>query len=445
MRSLYLSLLGLLTTATSATLQIVPGATWTAVNTGTHIQAHGGGITKVGDKWYWVGEDKTNGTAFINVNCYSSSNLVEWNYEGALLSQTASGDTGPGRVIERPKVIYNKSTNKYVMWMHIDSANYGEAKIGVATGDSVCGKYTYLRSEQPLGFQSRDSGVYVDDDGKGYLLTEDRENGLRINSLSDDYLTVVENVYTWAEKYESPALIKKNGVYFMFASQLTGWNPNDNYYSTATSLSGPWSAWEKFADSGSNTYASQTTFVLPIGGNFMYLGDRWVSSNLMRSTYVWLPLTIDGTTASMKNSVNWVLDPSTGSMNAGPTENTYEGETATLSGGAKSVSCSGCSGGSAAGYLGSSAGGTALFSNVQSSATTRTTIRIKHMNGDSSQRFANVSVNGNSQRVAFLPNGGSEPGSSVVHVDLNEGANEVEISGTGGWGPDVDRLMVPQS
>ncbi|CCT61079.1 hypothetical protein IAQ61_001636 [Plenodomus lingam] len=446
MRFLGLATIGLLAAVASASLQIVPGATWTATNTGTHIQAHGAGIIKVGNKWYWVGEDKTNGTAFININCYSSTNLVEWNYEGALLSQTASGDTGPGRVIERPKVIYNKKTNKYVMWMHIDSSNYGEAKIGVATGDSVCGKYTYLRSEQPLGHQSRDSGVYVDDDDKAYLLTEDRQNGLRINSLSDDYLNVVENVYTWAEKYESPAVIKKNGVYFMFASQLTGWNPNDNYYSTSTSLAGPWSAWKKFADSGSNTYASQTTFVLPVGNNFMYLGDRWVSGNLMRSTYVWLPLTIDGTTASMKNMVNWVLDPSTGSMTAGPTENQYEGEAATLSDGARSISCSGCSGTNAAGYIGGSTNGAVVFSDVQSSAATRTTIRIKHMNGDSSQRFANVSVNGKSQRIAFLPNGGSEPGTSVVHADLKQGANEVKISGfNNGWGPDVDRLMVPKS
>lgn len=59
------------------------------------------------------------------------------------------------------------------MWMHIDSGDYKEAKIGVATGDTVCGKYTYLRSEQPLGHQSRDSGVFVDDDDKAYLLTED--------------------------------------------------------------------------------------------------------------------------------------------------------------------------------------------------------------------------------------------------------------------------------
>lgn len=61
------------------------------------------------------------------------------------------------------------------MWMHIDSGDYKEAKIGVATSDTVCGKYTYLRSEQPLGHQSRDSGLYVDTDDKAYLLTEDVE------------------------------------------------------------------------------------------------------------------------------------------------------------------------------------------------------------------------------------------------------------------------------
>ncbi|KAF2831882.1 galactan 1,3-beta-galactosidase [Ophiobolus disseminans] len=445
MRSVTIATISLLVSATNAALQVVSGATWTATNTGQHIQAHGGGILKVGEKWYWVGEDKTNGTAFTNINCYSSSNLVEWNYEGALLTRTSSGDTGPSRVIERPKVMFNKKTNKYVLWMHIDSSNYGEAKIGVATGDSVCGKYTYVRSERPLGFESRDSGVYVDDDGKGYLLTEDRRNGLRINALSDDYLTITSNVYTWKEKYESPAIAKKGGVYFMFASQLTGWDPNDNYYSTSTSLSGPWSGWKKFADSGSNTYASQTTYILPVGDGFMYMGDRWISSNLMRSTYIWLPLTLSGTSASMKNSINWVLDTATGAMAAGASENSYEGETATLSGGAKSQSCSGCSGGKSAGYVGGSTSGAVVFGNVQSDKATKTTVRIKHLNGDSSQRVADVVVNGKSVRTAFLPHGGGDPASSVVHVELKQGSNEIRIAGTGGWGPDVDRIMVPLS
>ncbi|PSN65528.1 galactan 1,3-beta-galactosidase [Corynespora cassiicola Philippines] len=442
------ALFGWLGSIARASLQIVPGGTWTATNTGKHIQAHGGGILKAGDRYYWVGEDKTNGSAFQNINCYSSDNLVEWRYEGALLSRTASGDLGPERIIERPKVIFNKATNKYVLWMHIDSSNYGDAKVGVATGDSVCGKFEYKGSFRPLGFESRDQGVFVDDDGKGYLLTEDRKNGLRIDLLSDDYLTVQSATYLWSESIESPAMIKKNGVYFMFGSKLTGWDPNDNVYSTATNIAGPWSAWKTFADSGSKTYTSQTTFVLQVGNNFMYMGDRWIKDNLMRSTYIWLPLQISGTTATMKNAVNWIPNVQTGSMNAGPSETTYEGETAQLAGGAKTVSCSGCSNKSSAGYIGGPDNpGTVSFADVKSDATTRTTIRIKYLNGDSSQRYADVSVNGGaSQRVAFLPSGGSEPASGVLHADMKSGSNTIRIQGVdGGWGPDVDRLMVPLS
>ncbi|KAF2198012.1 Arabinanase/levansucrase/invertase [Delitschia confertaspora ATCC 74209] len=436
----------LLSAAVSATLQVVPGGTWTATNTGHHVQAHGGGVLKVGDTYYWVGEDKTNGSAFQNINCYSSTNLVEWKYEGALLSQTSSGDLGPNRVVERPKVIYNKSTKQYVLWMHIDSSNYGDAKVGVATGSSVCGKYNYKGSFRPLNFESRDMGLFVDDDEKGYLLTEDRKNGLRINLLSDDYLTVKSSTYLWKDSIEAPALLKKNGVYFMFGSKLTGWDPNDNVYSTATKLSGPWSAWKGFADSGSKTYKSQTNFVLPFGDSAIYMGDRWVSSNLMRSTYVWLPLSISGTTASMKNAVNWIPNISAGSTSSGPTENSYEGETAQLSGGAKSIACSSCSGKNAAGYIGGSNAGAVYFANVSGSVAARTTIRIKYMNGDKSERFADVSVNGGSaQRVAFLPGSGGEPDSSVLNVDLKAGENTVRVGMQEGWGPDVDRLMVPIS
>lgn len=130
-------------------------------------------MIEVDGTYYLIGEDKTGGSAFQNINCYSSKDLVSWTYVGALLSQTSSGDLGPSRVVERPKVIYNSSTKQYVLYLHVDDSSYGEAKVGVATGDSVCGKYSYLGSWRPLGFQSRDIGLYQDDDGKAYLLTED--------------------------------------------------------------------------------------------------------------------------------------------------------------------------------------------------------------------------------------------------------------------------------
>lgn len=62
----------------------------------------------------------------------------------------------------------------FLRWMHIDSSNYGEAKVGVATGSGgICDPYNYVRSFQPLGFQSRDMGLFKDTDGSGYLLSED--------------------------------------------------------------------------------------------------------------------------------------------------------------------------------------------------------------------------------------------------------------------------------
>lgn len=133
-----------------------------------------------------IGEDKTEGSAFQNVNCYSSTDLVEWAYEGALLSRTEeAGDLGPERVVERPKVMFNDDTGKYVLYLHIDSSDYKDARVGVATGDTVCGKYEYHGSSKPLGFQSRDIGVFKDDDGAGYLLTEDVSVNLSLSCHSD--------------------------------------------------------------------------------------------------------------------------------------------------------------------------------------------------------------------------------------------------------------------
>ena len=157
------------------------------------MQAHGGGVIKVNSTYYLVGEDKSGGSAFQNVNCYASEDLVQWRYVGALISRAASGDIGPNRIVERPKVIYNDKTGKYVLWFHTDSSNYGDAKVGVATGDTVCGKYSRLLRDlpwdagarllrgcvdfigtfRPMNFQSRDMGLFKDDDGSAYLLTED--------------------------------------------------------------------------------------------------------------------------------------------------------------------------------------------------------------------------------------------------------------------------------
>jgi hypothetical protein len=201
------------------------------------------------------------------------------------------------------------------MYMHVDNSNYTDRKAGVATCNSVCGSYTYRGSLKPLGHDSLDDTLFQDG-ATGYFLSEDRTNTkLQVYQLSDDYLTV-SSLVTSLPQYESPAVVKIDGTYFLFGSHLSGWATNDNQYSTATSMAGPWSTWKSFAPSGTNTCNSQTTFILPVVGasatTYLFLGDRWNSGTLSDSRYVWETLTIKGTTVSMTCATSWNLDVTAG-------------------------------------------------------------------------------------------------------------------------------------
>jgi PPE-repeat protein len=107
---------GSTTSGAGVTVTITPGSVWQDTQ-GNVIQAHGEGIIKVGTTYYWLGEDKTNGSAFQNVKCYSSSDLAHWAFVNNVLTRQASGDLGPNRVIERPHVIYNAASSQFVMHM----------------------------------------------------------------------------------------------------------------------------------------------------------------------------------------------------------------------------------------------------------------------------------------------------------------------------------------
>lgn len=279
-------------------------------NQGRTAQLHGIGVQRFGDRWYAYGEIKTQGNLFQGVACYSTTDFVAWRSEGTVLAVGESGTiTGPERIIERPKVLRCPSTGWYVMYLHVDGENdYSYAHIGIAVGDAPTGPFTFLNTIQHQGFESRDIGVFQDEDGTGYILSEDRPHGTHIYRLSDDYLSIVEDVVClkgtdyWAG-YESPIMVKRNGTYYWFGSQLTGWDCNDNMFATAADLHGPWSQWRPFTPLGSKTYESQCDIIVPLpdeaagedqwhASRFLYIGDRWHSQDLGNSELVTLPIEI---------------------------------------------------------------------------------------------------------------------------------------------------------
>ena len=339
-----------------------PGALWLDDH-GTNINAHGGGLLFVPGDWlrrgtyYWFGEHKVAGeagnTAQVGVHVYSSHNLTTWKDEGIAfkVSDDPQSEIFRGSVIERPKVIFNRRTKKFVMWFHLElvGQSYSAARSGVAIADRVTGPYTYLGSFRPnaetwpmnvpaeskhslgpedatalksilpndgyyetyptnlvyrrdfaQGQMARDMTLFVDDDGVAYQIYASEKNGtLQISQLTDDYLKPAGRyIRIFSRGYhEAPALFKAGGRYFMFSSHCTGWAPNAGRLSVADSIWGPWqelaNPWRGPSEKTSVSFGTQSTFVIPVQGHpgaFIFMADLWRPENPIDGRYVWLPI-----------------------------------------------------------------------------------------------------------------------------------------------------------
>ena len=283
--------------------KIVNGVDFTDAQ-GNSINAHGGGMLKVGKYYYWVGENRKND---VFVSCYRSTDLINWEFRGDLLTRQSHPELDKAN-IERPKVIYNEKTKQFVMWMHYEyGKDYSYARAAVAVSDNIEKPFRYLKSFRPFNNMSRDCTLYKDDDGTAYFLSSARENyDMMVYKLSDDYLDAKEQVATlWPGGHrEAPALFKRGEYYFLMTSACTGWAPNQGKYAYAKSIRGPWS--DLMLIGNSTTFDSQSTFILPIKGTkttgYLYAGDRWDEKKYSNSTYIFLPLSFKNDTSM---ELNW--------------------------------------------------------------------------------------------------------------------------------------------
>ena len=343
---------------------IIPGEVWKDTD-GNPINAHGGGLLYHDGTYYWYGEYKKGKTILpdwatwecyrtdvTGVGCYSSKDLLNWKFEGIVLpavKEDPNHDLHPSKVLERPKVIYNKKNDQYVMWFHLEprGAGYSGALSGVAVSKNVVGPYSFVNAFRPnagfwpvnvqelhkqpctlsadlrfsggelpahpdslnllgrdqiSGQMARDMNLFVDDDGIAYHIYSSEENStLHISQLTDDYTS-------YSGKYarffpgrfmEAPALFKQKGKYYLIMSGCTGWAPNAGRSAVASSIWGPWKELENpFRGENSEvSFYSQSTYVLPVPGHadrFIYMGDRWTPENAIDGRYIWLPIRFEG-------------------------------------------------------------------------------------------------------------------------------------------------------
>ncbi len=275
---------------------------------GEPIQAHGGIIIEHEGVWYWYGEHKgadncpgTTRVDVIGISCYSSKDLCNWHYEGLALDVKDSAEDSlvkPENVFERPKVVYNELTGKFVMWVHLDTKDYRYAGVAVAVSDTPVGPFKIIREMRPNGQDSRDMTVFVDEDKKAYLLHSSNMNKtLHIARLTDDY-TDVDGFYTSAmaeQEREAPAVIFEQGMYYMVTSGCTGWNYNSALYATSPYIQGKWKLIDNPCEGEGyrDTFKGQSTYLFRAYGQIYLMLDHWIPKNLKESGYSILPVTIE--------------------------------------------------------------------------------------------------------------------------------------------------------
>ena len=290
---------------------------WLDTN-GDFIHAHDGSITEYNKIFYWIGgsvklmigpKSSSSDWASEGVNCYSSTDLINWRFEGMIFKNTSINvsQSGPYK-INNPHVIHNAKNNNFVLWMRIDTMNDALHMSAVATSNTICGsQYQFLDAFHPDGVHCDDMSIYKDIDqynngNTAYLIRNVQNQGFdAISQLNDDYTNTTSDGII--DKKSNPDIeglsVFKLSTYYLWGSHLSNYKPNAAVLCVTnqddTLRNAQWSHCDNPTGS-STTYNSQGTNIVRFVDDvnkvytFMFMGDIWNYPNLTDATYVWLPI-----------------------------------------------------------------------------------------------------------------------------------------------------------
>lgn len=277
---------------------IRPGQVWLDTD-GKRIQAHGGSVLYVDGTYYWYGEnkEKTTGDSDIwhwGVKCYASKDLYNWEDKGIIIPpdlENPESSLHPTSMVDRPHIIYNKRTKKYVCWLKVMKKD-GSQKETVLTADTILGPYTVVREGlMPLGMSAGDFDLAVAPDGKAYYYFERVHSETICADLTDDY-TDVTGYYSTHFPRVSPPYVReatahfyRKGKHYLVTSGTTGYLPNPSEVAIADTWHGPYKVLGNPHpyDQSQTSYHSQISSVFKVEGKkdlYIAVADRWVPDQM---------------------------------------------------------------------------------------------------------------------------------------------------------------------
>lgn len=275
-----------------------PGRVWLDTE-GKRIHAHGGSVLFWEGKYYWYGEnkEKTTGNDDVwhwGVRCYESEDLYNWKDLGLIIPPDLEDPTSPlypTSRMDRPHIIYNRQTGKFVCWLKIMESSGNQTET-ILTADSLLGPYTMVRKGlKPLGMSGGDFDLVVAPDGKAYYYFDRVHTELICADLTDDYTDVTGYYSTHFPRCyppyvrEATAHFFRKNKHYLITSGTTGYLPNPSEAAIADSWHGPFRVLgDPHPDDESRTsWHSQIASVFKVQGKkdlYIAVADRWIPDHM---------------------------------------------------------------------------------------------------------------------------------------------------------------------
>lgn len=273
---------------------IRPGRIWLDT-AGKRIHAHGGSVLYWEGTYYWYGENKEktdgkNGIWHWGVRCYSSTDLYNWTDEGLIIppdTEDPNSSLHPSACMDRPHIIYNCRTGKFVCWLKIMNRDKTQTQT-ILTADHILGPYTMVREGlRPLSMSAGDFDLTVSEDGKAYYYFERVHSETICADLTEDY-TDVTGTYSshFPNGYppyvrEATAHFIRNGKHYLITSGTTGYFPNPSQLAIGDTYHGPFRILGNPhpQDESRTSYHSQISSVFKVAGKkdlYIAVADRWL-------------------------------------------------------------------------------------------------------------------------------------------------------------------------